>query len=63
MNAYNTARICGKSGLGRRIVALQREPTGVIAWVQFNGRTHNYDFSGANAADNDALRLFTWVAF
>ncbi|WP_426693495.1 hypothetical protein ACMC5O_001388 [Sphingomonas sediminicola] len=30
---------------------------------KFNGRRHNYDFAGANARDNNALRLFTWVAF
>lgn len=30
---------------------------------KFNGRRHNFDGAGANAADNNALRLFTWVAF
>jgi hypothetical protein len=30
---------------------------------KFNGRRHNYDLAGANAADNNAFRLFTWVAF
>ena len=30
---------------------------------KFNGRRHNYDLAGANAGDNNALRLFTWVAF
>jgi hypothetical protein len=30
---------------------------------KFNGRRLNYDLSGANAPDNNALRLFTWVAF
>ncbi len=30
---------------------------------KFNGRRHNYDLAGANAADNNALRLFTWIAF
>ena len=30
---------------------------------KFNGARHNFDGSGANAADNNALRVFTWVAF
>ena len=30
---------------------------------KFNGARHNFDGAGANAADNDALRLFTWIAF
>ena len=33
------------------------------AYGQFNGTHTNYDGSGANAADNNSLRLFTWVAF
>jgi hypothetical protein len=30
---------------------------------KFNGQRHNYDLSGANATDNNALRIFTWIAF
>jgi hypothetical protein len=30
---------------------------------KFNGARHNFDGAGANAADNNALRLFTWIAF
>jgi len=30
---------------------------------KFNGRRHNFDGAGANASDNDALRVFTWIAF
>jgi len=30
---------------------------------KFNGRHRNFDGEGANASDNDVLRVFTWVAF
>ena len=30
---------------------------------KFNGARHNFDGNGANAADNNALRVFTWIAF
>ena len=30
---------------------------------KFNGARHNFDGAGANAADNNALRIFTWIAF
>jgi hypothetical protein len=30
---------------------------------KFNGRRHNFDGNGADASDNDALRIFTWIAF
>ena len=30
---------------------------------KFNGRRHNFDGAGANATDNNALRLFAWLAF
>jgi len=33
------------------------------AYGKFNGARHNFDGAGANAADNNALRLFTWIAF
>ncbi|KHK89677.1 hypothetical protein LK12_19500 [Novosphingobium malaysiense] len=33
------------------------------AYGKFDGSRHNYDNAGANASDNNALRLFTWLAF
>jgi hypothetical protein len=30
---------------------------------KFNGARRNFDGAGANASDNNALRLFTWIAF
>ena len=33
------------------------------AYGKFDGARHNYDGAGANAADNNALRIFTWAAF
>ena len=33
------------------------------AYTRFNGARLNYDGAGANAADNNTLRLFTWIAF
>jgi len=33
------------------------------AYGQFNGTRFNYDGNGSNAADNNTLRLFTWIAF
>jgi hypothetical protein len=30
---------------------------------RFNGARSNYDFTGRNAADDNTLRLFTWIAF
>jgi hypothetical protein len=45
---------------------MEYSPCPIIQYTvygKFNGRRRNYDFSGANAADNDALRLFTWIAF
>lgn len=51
----------GKSPLGPRVNA--RFGVQYTLYGKFNGRRHNYDLAGANAADNDALRLFGWVAF
>ncbi len=51
----------GNSPLGPRFNA--RVGVQYTVYGKFNGRRRNYDFSGANAADNDALRLFTWIAF
>jgi hypothetical protein len=33
------------------------------AYGKFDGARHNYDGAGANASDNNALRIFTWLAF
>lgn len=33
------------------------------AYGRFDGARHNYDGAGANASDNNALRIFTWLAF
>lgn len=33
------------------------------AYGRFNGAAHNYDGQGANASDNNTLRVFTWVAY
>jgi hypothetical protein len=51
----------GNSPLGPRFNA--RVGVQYTLYGKFNGRRHNYDLSGANAADNDALRVFTWIAF
>jgi hypothetical protein len=32
-------------------------------YMQFNGRSHNYDGAGRNASDNNALFVFVWTAF
>lgn len=51
----------GNSPLGPR--AALRLGAQFTAYGRFDGARHNYDGAGANAADNNALRLFTWVAF
>ena len=33
------------------------------AYLKFDGARQNYDGAGANAADNNTLRVFTWIAF
>ena len=33
------------------------------AYSRFNGAAHNYDGAGANASDNNTLRVFTWFAY
>ena len=30
---------------------------------KFNGARHNFDGNGSNASDNNAVRVFTWIAF
>ena len=51
----------GNSPLGIR--ANVRLGVQYTAYGKFNGAWHNYDGAGANAADNNTLRFFTWVAF
>ncbi|MGN6057936.1 MAG: hypothetical protein ACTHOI_05060 [Sphingomicrobium sp.] len=51
----------GNSPLGPRFNA--RVGLQYTIYGKFNGRRHNFDLAGANAADNNALRLFTWIAF
>lgn len=51
----------GNSPLGPRFNA--RVGVQYTLYGKFNGRRHNFDDEGANASDNNALRLFTWVAF
>lgn len=50
-----------KSPLGPRFNA--RVGVQYTIYGKFNGRRRNYDFQGRNAADNDALKMFTWIAF
>jgi hypothetical protein len=51
----------GKSPLGPLFNA--RVGVQYTAYGKFNGRRHNFDGAGANASDNDVLRVFTWIAF
>jgi hypothetical protein len=51
----------GKSPLGPRFNA--RVGVQYTLYGKFNGRKHNFDDAGSNAADNNALRVFGWVAF
>lgn len=51
----------GNSPLGPRFNA--RVGVQYTLYGKFNGRRHNYDLSGASASDNDAFRVFTWLAF
>jgi len=51
----------GKSKLGPHVNL--RVGVQYTAYLSFNGSRLNYDGAGANAADNNTLRIFTWVAF
>jgi hypothetical protein len=51
----------GNSPLGIR--ANVRFGVQYTAYGKFNGAWHNYDGGNSNAADNNTLRLFTWLAF
>ena len=51
----------GKGPLGPLVNA--RVGVQYTLYGRFNGARHNFDGAGANAVDNNALRLFTWIAF
>ncbi len=51
----------GNSPLGPRFNA--RVGVQYTLYGKFNGARHNFDGAGANATDNNALRVFTWIAF
>ncbi len=49
------------SPLGPRVNA--RVGVQYTSYGKFNGRHRNFDGEGANASDNDVLRVFSWIAF
>jgi len=51
----------GNSPFGKRFN--MRLGVQYTAYGKFDGARHNYDGAGANAADNNVFRAFTWVAF
>lgn len=51
----------GKGPLGPLVNA--RVGVQYMLYGKFNGARRNFDGAGANAVDNNALRLFTWIAF
>jgi hypothetical protein len=51
----------GNSPLGSRFN--MRMGVQYTAYGKFDGARHNYDGAGANAADNNVMRVFTWLAF
>jgi hypothetical protein len=51
----------GNSPLGPRVNA--RVGAQYTVYGKFNGRHRNFDGEGANAADNNVLRVFSWIAF
>ena len=51
----------GNSPLGIR--ANVRFGVQYVAYGKFDGAWHNYDGGNSNAADNNTLRFFTWLAF
>jgi hypothetical protein len=51
----------GDSPLGPLVNA--RVGVQYTAYGKFNGRRHDFDGGGRNAADNDVLRVFSWIAF
>lgn len=51
----------GKGPLGQRFNA--RVGVQYTVYGKFNGARSNFDGAGANASDNNTLRVFTWLAF
>ena len=51
----------GGSPLGARFNV--RMGVQYIAYLQYDGASHNFDGLGHNASDNNTLRVFTWVAY
>jgi len=51
----------GKSPFGPLVNA--RVGVQYTLYGKLNGRRHNFDGAGTNAADNNVLRLFSWIAF
>jgi hypothetical protein len=51
----------GHSPLGPR--ANMRVGVQYTRYTRFNGAAHNWDTMGANAADNNLVRVFLWVAY
>jgi hypothetical protein len=51
----------GNSPLGPRFN--MRVGAQYTLYTRFNGARFNFDNSGRSAADNNTLRLFTWIAF
>jgi hypothetical protein len=51
----------GHSPLGALVNA--RVGVQYTLYGKFNGRRRDFDGAGANARDNDVLRVFTWLAF
>jgi hypothetical protein len=51
----------GNSPLGARFN--MRVGVQYTLYSRFNGASRNYDGAGANAADNNTLRLFAWLAY
>jgi len=51
----------GDSPLGQRFNA--RVGVQYTAYTQFNGATTNFDGAGGNASDNNAVRIFLWMAY
>ena len=51
----------GAGPLGKR--ANMRVGVQYTVYSRFDGARRNFDGAGANASDNNTLRLFTWVAF
>ena len=51
----------GGSPLGKRFN--MRVGVQYTLYTRFNGASRDYDGGGANASDNNTLRVFTWIAY